>query len=104
MLALVMSGLSSRCAHLGLESTRAVGARTEKLRDEAVRLGLVRWCLVAQSATILNAPKCQYDCHEQPHARAGHARAVDRLSRRCVHLGLESTRAIGEHIDSTARS
>ena len=42
MLALVMSGLSSRCVHLGLESTRAVGASTEKLRDEAVRLGLVR--------------------------------------------------------------
>ena len=50
MLALVMSGLSSRCVHLGLESTRAVGASTEKLRDEGVRLGLVRWCLVAQSA------------------------------------------------------
>ena len=52
MLALVMSGLSSRCVHLGLESTRAVGACTgEKLRDEGVRLGLVRWCTLVSRCT-----------------------------------------------------
>ena len=104
MLALVMSGLSSRCVHLGLESTRAVGASTEKLGDEGVRLGLVRWRHVAQSATTASALKCRYDCHEQPYARTGHERAVDRLSSRCVHLGFESTPAVGEHINSTSRS
>ena len=95
MLALVMSGLSSRCVHLlhlGLESTRAVGASTEKLRDEGVRLGLVRWCLVAQSA-ICAPPSVSTTATSSPML----ALVMSGLSSLCVHLlhlGLESTRAV----------
>jgi hypothetical protein len=90
MLALVMSGLSSRCVHLGLESTRAVGASTEKLRDEGVRLGLVRWCLDARSV-IRTLPTTGTTATSSPML----ALVMSGLSSRCVHLGLGSTRAVG---------
>ena len=91
MLMLVMSGLSSRCVHLGLESTRAVGACTgEKLRDEGVRLGLVRWCLDARSV-IRTLPTAGTTATSSPML----ALVMSGLSSQCVHLGLESTRAVG---------